>query len=113
MIKSFPLGQRFLLGYLLRNSDKEEKSAWIDTLGVVSANVTISGMGLSGGEGAVTDEIEIYGANTVDVPKIEGTKIFKVFTKDSVVSIKGYRWIQVRHTIASGSLVTLDYLGSN
>ena len=108
MIKSFPLGQRFLIGYLLKNSDKEEKGPWIDTLGVVSANVTISGMNEDGG-----DELEIYGANTVDVPRIEGTKIFKTFTKDGLVNIKGYRWIQVRRTVASGSSVTLDYLGSN
>ena len=107
MIKSFPLGQRFLLGYLLKNSDKEEKGPWIDTLGVIGANVTISGMGDDG------DAIEIYGANTVDVPKIEGTHIFKTFTKDGLVNIKGYRWIQVHHSKASGSPVTLDYLGSN
>ena len=107
IIKHFPLQQQYMLGHLLKGSDKVMDGAWFDILGMVEAKLTLSGM-------APGDQVEIFGANTVDVPTAEQKiPLFKPFTKSCEINIKKCRWIRAEHTEASGSPVTVDFLGSN
>lgn len=98
-------GKLFHVTYLLKNSDKEEKGAWMDLLGCGETVLTVEGLQ----EG---DAIQVYGANTVDYPPAGyEVQLGKArFTDGEYRVNESYRWYRADHVKASGQSVRVHLI---